>query len=79
MTQVADSYLQWAEPDVAVAHWVIVVLQRERELFRPGRVRWSHVAAPWGRLARRSVNFLLYCSGRKVRPKSGRFLPLFLF
>src|SRR6266436_8430594 len=32
-----------------------------------------------GLLARRSVNFLLYCFGRKVRPKSGRFLPLFLF
>src|SRR6266852_8425315 len=44
-TRSADGYLQWAEPDVAVADWVVVILQRERELFRPGRVRWSHVAA----------------------------------
>src|SRR5258708_39944253 len=30
---------QFAEPDVAVADWVIVILQRQREFFRPGSIR----------------------------------------
>ncbi len=36
---------QFAEPDVAVADWVVVVLQREREFFRSGGVRRPHVVA----------------------------------
>ena len=36
---------QFAEPDVAVADWVAVVLQGQRELFRPGSVGRAHVVA----------------------------------
>jgi len=36
---------QFAEPDVAVADWVIVILQSERELLRTGGVRRADVVA----------------------------------
>jgi len=36
---------QFAEPDVAVADWVIVVLQGERQLLGTGGVRRPHVVA----------------------------------
>ena len=34
--------LQFADPNIAVAHWMIVVLQRKRKLFRASRVRRAH-------------------------------------
>ena len=34
---------QFANPNIAVADWMIVVLQRERKLLRAGGVRWAHV------------------------------------
>jgi hypothetical protein len=36
---------QFADPDVAVAHRMIMVLQGEREFFRSGGVRRAHVVA----------------------------------
>src|SRR5258705_12287291 len=35
--------LQFADPDIAVAHWTIVVSQRKRKLFRASRVRRAHM------------------------------------
>src|SRR5712671_5394671 len=35
--------LQFADPNIAVAHWMIVVLQRKRKLFRASRVRRAHM------------------------------------
>jgi hypothetical protein len=37
--------LQFADPDVAVADWVIVILQRQREFFWAGGVGRPHVVA----------------------------------
>jgi hypothetical protein len=37
--------LQFAEPDVAVADWVIVILQGKREFFWAGGVRRPHAVA----------------------------------
>jgi len=38
----APVLVQFTEPDVAVADWVIVVLQSERELLRTGGVSRAH-------------------------------------
>src|SRR5882757_8280354 len=35
--------LQFADPNIGVAHWMIVVLQRKRKLFRASRVRRAHM------------------------------------
>ena len=36
---------QFANPNIAIADWVIVVLQGERQLLRPGGVRRADVVA----------------------------------
>ena len=36
---------QFADPNVAIADWMIVILQGQGELFRPGDVRRAHVVA----------------------------------
>src|SRR5215467_11900281 len=40
---VSPRWFQFADPDVAVAHRMIVVLQRQREFFRPKLVRGAHM------------------------------------
>jgi hypothetical protein len=44
-TAALQALFQFAEPDVAIADWVIVVLQGEREFFRSRGVRRPHVVA----------------------------------
>jgi hypothetical protein len=69
---------QLADPNIAVAHWMIVACSESGNF--PGQPCTAGAYdARQDRSARRNVNFMLYYFGRNVRPKAGDSSRFFYF